>query len=197
MSAARGSSSRGLGVLVLMLMGIGAHDPLCPSPLLDRPVLGEGFELSFPKFAIRKRAGICAYQTLASALGGSAHADLSNIVLDPDDVGFVFAVNILNSNVSPQHGFAQFLIGAPQFSGPCYVTGFILFSFVAVGDMHDVELEAGVRFIVDGHAPDQMVAVAGLEASHVGPAELVGAYSIGGKHGVERNAPIAFLGFDL
>src|SRR4030095_13779035 len=109
-------SSRGLGVPILMLMGIGAQDPLSPSPLLDRPVLSEGFELPLPEFSIHKRAGICAYQTLTSALGGSADADLSNIVLDPNDVGFVFAVNILNSNVSLQHGFAQFLIrGAPIF----------------------------------------------------------------------------------
>ena len=108
-------SSRGLCAPILMLMGIGAQDPLCPSPVLDRPSLGEGFEFPFPKFAIHKCSGICAYQTLASALGGSAHADLSNIVLDPDDVGFVFAINVLNSKISPQHGFAQFLIGPPNF----------------------------------------------------------------------------------
>ena len=59
------------------------------------------------------------------------------------------------------------------------------------------QLKAGVRFIVDGHAPDQMIAVARLEASHVRPAELVGAYSIGREDGVQRDAPIAFLGFDL
>lgn len=95
-----------------MLVAIGAHDPLCPGPLFDRPVLSEGFELPLPEFSIHERSGIGPDQTLASAFGSSPHADLSNIVLNPDDVSLVFAVNVLNANISPQHGFAQLLIGA-------------------------------------------------------------------------------------
>jgi len=59
-----------------MLMAIGTHDPLRSSPLLDRPVFGEGSELPLPKFPIHERSGIGSDQTLASPLGGSAHADL-------------------------------------------------------------------------------------------------------------------------
>src|SRR5262245_54334231 len=63
--------------------------------------------------------------------------------------------------------------------------------------MHDVQLEAGVRLVIDGHAPDQVIAVAGLEAPHVWPAELISANSIGRENGVKGNAPIAFLGFNF
>ena len=95
-----------------MLVRIGAHDPFGPGPLFDRSVFGEGFELPLPQFSIHERSGIGPDQTFASPFGGSAYADLSNVVLNPDDVSLVCTVNVLNTNISPKHGFAQLLIGA-------------------------------------------------------------------------------------
>ena len=95
-----------LDVATLMLVAVGVHDPLGPGPLLDWPVLSESFELPFPKLSVHERSGIGPNQPFASPLGGSADANLSNIILNPDDIGLVFAVDILDANISPKDRLA-------------------------------------------------------------------------------------------
>src|SRR5262245_15004862 len=180
-----------------MLMAVSVDRALGASPLFDRPILRERFKLTLPDLAIHQRPGVGAYKPFTSALRGAARADLGHVILDPDEIRLVVAVDVLNANFAAQDGFGQLAIGAAALAGARLVTLFVFFSFVAFDDVHDIELKAGVAFIVDGHAPNEVISVARLETSHVGPAELVGANALRREHGVESDAPLAFLGFDL
>ena len=100
-------------------------------------------------------------------------ADLRGVVLDPDDVRAFRSFDILNAQVAAQHRFADFFRRAAELAFARFVAVFIRFAFVAFGNMGDVELEAAMTVVVDGHAPRQMIPVAFAEAENVWQAHAV------------------------
>src|SRR5262245_25577477 len=98
-------------------MAVTVDRALGASPLFDRPILRERFKLALPDLAIHQRAGVGAYKPFASALRGAAHADLGHVVLDPDEIRLVVAVDVLNANFASQNSFGQLAVGAAEFAG--------------------------------------------------------------------------------
>src|SRR5262245_4837 len=148
------------------------REPFGADPLLERLACFKRLQLALPDFSNQDQSAVGAAQGFFLSQLERPLADLRRVVLNPDDIGAVRSVNILNAYLAAQYGFANFLGRAAELSGARLVPVPIGFAFFAFRNMGQIELEARVAVVVNRHAPSQVIAVAFSETEDVRQAML-------------------------
>ena len=186
------------GELLFVFTG---DDSLGAMPLLQGSTFGVGHDFSFPKFSIEQQANVGTNQPFAFSFRQRSLADLRDVILDPDHVRLVVAVDVLNAQLAAQDRFAELDIRAADLAAAGIVALAILFHLFRSGAVdHDIDLKTPMVVVVYGHAPGQVTAMLlarRFKAGHVGPAALVGVHPTVGEGRADIDAPVGFFGVDF
>src|SRR4030095_4668863 len=137
-------------------------------PLLQRFAFLQGLKLALPDFTNEYQSAIRTPQPFFFSQLQRALAYLRSIVLDPNDVSALWAVDVLNADVTAKHRLTNFSRRAAKFTGPRLVAVLVGLAFFALQNMRHVELKTRMVVVVHWHSPGQMIAIPLPETQDVG-----------------------------
>ena len=98
-------------------------------PLFEWPAFGVRHDFSFPEFSVEQQAHVGSNQPFAFSFRQRSLTDLCDVILDPDHICFVIAVDVLNAQLAAQYRFAELDIGAADLAATRVVALAVLFHF--------------------------------------------------------------------
>src|SRR5215475_11791842 len=144
------------------------REPFGAYPLLKRFAFFESLELALPDFTDYYQSAIRTPEPFFFSELQRALADLRRIVLNPNDVGPLGAIDVLNANIAAQNRFTDFSRRAAEFSGPRFMAVLVGFALLAFQNMRHVELKTCMIVVVHWHSPGEMITVALSETEYIG-----------------------------
>src|SRR5262249_22296531 len=95
--------------------------PLRAHPLLERLAFFQGLKLALPDLTNHYQSAIRTPEPFFFSKFQRALADLRRIVLNPNNVGPLGTIDVLNANIAAQDRFTDFSRRAAEFSGPRFM----------------------------------------------------------------------------
>src|SRR5262245_27562944 len=142
--------------------------PLRAHPLLERLAFFQGLKLALPDFTDYYQSAIRTPEPFFFSKFQRALADLRRIVLNPNNVGPLGTVDVLNADIAVEDRFTDFSWRAAEFPGSRFVAILVCLTFHAFQNMRHVELKTCMIVVVHGHSPCEMVAISFPETQDVG-----------------------------
>src|SRR4030095_5869829 len=136
--------------------------------LLQRFASLQGLKLALPDFTDDDQSAIRTPQPFFFPQLQRALAYLRSIVLDPNDVSALWAVDVLNANITAEHRLTDFSRRAAEFAGSRLVPVLVGLAFFALQNVRHVELKTCMVVVVHRHSPGEMIAIALPETQAVG-----------------------------
>src|SRR5262249_62124051 len=98
------------------------------TPLLPWVTVFQRLKLALPDFTDHYQTTIRTPQPFFFSEVQRALADLRRIVLNPNNVGPLGTIDVLNANIAAQNRFTDFSRRAAEFSGPRFMAVFLWFA---------------------------------------------------------------------
>src|SRR5262245_41198947 len=178
-------------------MCVYCRKPFGAHPLLQRFTVFQRLKLALPDLTDQYQGAIRTSEPFFFSELQRALADLRRIVLNPNDVGPLGAIDVLNANIAAQNRFTDFSRRAAEFSGSRFMAVLVSFALFAVQNMRHVELKTCMIVVVHWHSPGEMITVALSEAEYVGLSVLGDIHTAAGEARGEQHSPLAFLYRDI
>src|SRR5262249_53328416 len=106
-------------------MCVYCRKPFGAHPLLQRFTVFQRLKLALPDLTDHYKGAIRTSEPFFFSELQRALADLRRIVLNPNDVGPLRAIDVLNANIAAQNRFTDFSRRAAEFSGPRFMAAAI------------------------------------------------------------------------
>src|SRR5262249_21002857 len=153
---------------LVVRMCVYCRKPFGAHPLLQRFTVFRRLKLALQDLTDQYQGAIRTSEPFFFSELQRALADLRRIVLNPNDVGPLGAIDVLNANIAAQNRFTDFSRRAAEFSGPRFMA--VLFGFVLLPPPHTphVRLCNLVIVVVHWHSPGEMITVALSETEYIG-----------------------------
>src|SRR5215510_3970755 len=159
---------RGHDSFSVVRMCVYCRKPFGAHPLLQRFTVFQRLKLALPDLTDHYQSAIRTPEPFFFSELQRALADLRRIVLDPNNIGPLGAIDVLNANIAAQDRFTDFSRRAAEFSGPRFMAVLVGFSLLALQNMRHVKLKTRMIVVVHRHSPSEMITVALSEAEYVG-----------------------------
>src|SRR5262245_54673943 len=127
-------------------MGVYRRKPFGAHPLLERLAFFQSLKLALPDLTDHYQSAIRTPEPFFFSELQRALADLRRIILDPNNVGPLGTIDVLNANIAPQDRFTDISRGAAEFSGPRFMAVLVGFALLALYTMRHVHLKPCMIF---------------------------------------------------
>src|SRR5262245_63045769 len=116
-------------------MCVYCRKPFGAHPLLQRFTVFQRLKLALPDLTDHYQSAIRTPEPFFFSELQRALADLRRIVLDPNNIGPLGAIDVLNANIAAQDRFTDFSRRAAEFSAPCFMAALGGLSLPCLPDM--------------------------------------------------------------